>query len=72
MTIIPISSKTEKRNELDIILPKTEKNRLMHDSLLKIQQISSLDKMRFVKYIGICDDEIFNVVKENICLYLAI
>lgn len=72
MTIIPISSKTEKRNELDIILPKTEKNRLMHDSLLKIQQISSFDKMRFVKYIGICDDEIFNVVKENICLYLAI
>ena len=44
----------------------------MHDSLLKIQQISSFDKMRFVKYIGICDDEIFNVVKENICLYLAI
>ena len=72
LTVIPISSKIDKHNELDIMLPKNEKNRLILNSLLKIQQISTFDKRRFVRYIGICDDDIMETVKKNIRKYLSI
>ena len=65
ITVIPISSKIDRPKVLDVTLLKTTRNRLMSDPLLKIQQISSFDKRRFVKLIGICDDEVFENVKEN-------
>lgn len=35
LTVIPISSQTDKQTELDILLKKDSWNRLMKDSLLK-------------------------------------
>lgn len=72
LTVVPISSKIEKQAELDVYLAKDEKNRLMKDSLIKIQQISSFDKRRFIKYIGDCSQEVFKNLKENIKKYLAL
>ena len=72
IVIVPISSKIEKQKELDIILPKDKKNQLMVNSLIKIQQISSFDKRRFIKYIGICGDKVFEVIKKNLRKYLSI
>lgn len=65
ITIIPISSKTEKKIELDVYLSKSETNRLMKDSLIKTRQISSFDKRRFIKLIGNCENHILLSVKKN-------
>lgn len=72
ITIIPISSKTEKRLDLDIYLAKDKMNRLMKDSLIKTHQISSFDKERFIKYIGECEALVFKNLKENVIRYLGL
>lgn len=70
LTVIPISGQTDKFTELDIVLKKDSQNRLMKDSLLKIKQISSFDKRRFVKFIGIIDKKTMANVDRNIQLFL--
>lgn len=72
ITIVPISSKTEKQLELDLHLSKDNLNRLMKDSLIKTHQISSFDKDRFIKYIGECSPQVFENLKENIIRYLGL
>ena len=71
LTIIPISSKIENKFDLDIEIQKTSLNRLMYNSIIKTKQINSFDKRRFVKFIGICEDSIFNVLQKNISEYLS-
>jgi mRNA interferase MazF len=66
LTVIPISSQISKQTELDILLIKDSQNRLMIDSLLKIKQISSFDKRRFIKLVGIVNEGIMTNVKESI------
>ena len=63
ITVLPISSKVKKRDELDVYLPKDKKNRLMKNSTIKTKQISSFDKRRFIKYIGDCDASVFREVQ---------
>lgn len=43
LTVIPLSSQTEKQVELDVLIVKDSQNRLITDSLLKTKQISSFD-----------------------------
>ncbi|MCL5991404.1 MAG: type II toxin-antitoxin system PemK/MazF family toxin, partial [Bacteroidetes bacterium] len=55
---------------LDVLIPKTKQNRLMKDSILKVKQINSFDKRRFIKFIGICEEDTFEQVKKNISDFL--
>jgi mRNA interferase MazF len=57
VTVMPISSKTEKRSADDIPLSRDDRNRLLHDSVLKVRQISSFDKRRFIHRIGESDEK---------------
>ncbi|GEM_PF-248499 len=66
LTVIPISSRTAKQSDLDIVLKKDLQNRLMADSLIKTKQISSFDKRRFIKLVGFVNEEIMEKVKNNI------
>jgi mRNA interferase MazF len=70
LTVIPISSQTTRQTELDILLKKDSQNRLMTDSLLKIKQISSFDKRRFIKLIGLVNEKIIEIVGEYIQRFL--
>ena len=70
LTVIPISSQTIKQAELDILLKKDSKNRLMVNSLLKVKQISSFDQQRFIKLIGTVDEKTMETIKKNIQLFL--
>ena len=72
LTVVPISSRVEKRVELDVLLAKDKNNRLVKDSLVKTYQISSFDKRRFIKYLGLCDDEVFNSIQKNVIDYLSL
>jgi mRNA interferase MazF len=70
LTIIPISSQVSKQTELDIILKKDSQNRLLSDSLIKIKQISSFDKRRFIKFIGNVNKDIMEKVKNTLEVFL--
>lgn len=72
ITVLPISSKVNKRDELDVYLPKDKANRLMKNSIIKTKQISPFDKRRFIKYIGECEFSVFQKVQDNIKRYLSI
>lgn len=70
LTVIPISSQINNLTELDIVLKKDSKNRLVKNSLIKTKQISSFDKRRFIKLIGIVSKEIMGNIDNNIHLFL--
>ena len=70
LTVIPISSQTDKKSELDILLKKDSRNRLFADSLIKTKQISSFDKRRFVKFIGSLNEAAMDQVKEYIRIFI--
>lgn len=70
LAVVPISSQIDKQTELDILIKSNSQNRLMKDSLLKMKQISSFDKGRFIKLIGTVDEATMKLVKKNIKLCL--
>ena len=63
VTVIPIASKSKNINNDEIIVKKDEKNRLMKNSVLRVRQISTFDKKRFIHRIGEVDDLLLNKVK---------
>jgi mRNA interferase MazF len=72
LAIIPISSRIEKKVNLDVFLPKTINNHLMKDSLIKTKQISSFDKKRFIKFVGNCEVPVLQSVKDMLRKYLSL
>ena len=52
------------------VIKKDAQNRLMKDSLLKTYQISSFDKSRFIKYIGILNTTSMKQVETHIHRFL--
>lgn len=71
-TIIPISSRIESRSMHDIFLAKDDLNRLLHDSLLKVHQISSFDKLRFIHRIGTVQISIMDAVRAYLKIHFAL
>ncbi len=70
LTVIPLSSKTAITTVHDILIPKDPKNRLMKNSLLKTYKLSSFDKSRFIKYIGVLNDTLMIQVDIQIQKFL--
>ncbi|MBC7890728.1 MAG: type II toxin-antitoxin system PemK/MazF family toxin, partial [Sphingobacteriaceae bacterium] len=70
VTVVPVSSQTDKATLLNVPVRRNEKNRLQKDSLIKTRQISTFDKRRFVKRIGTCQESVLDRVLANISLYL--
>lgn len=64
ITIMPLTSNLDNfiKNE-DILVNKSQQNRLYADSILKTQSIISFDRQRFIKYIGVMEQEILEKVK---------
>lgn len=65
-TCIAITSKTSKAMPDDIELPKTVKNKLHQDSIIKMHHVISYDKCRLHKYIGPIDYQILETIKVRI------
>jgi mRNA interferase MazF len=70
LVVIPLSSKTAKKTDLDLLVQKDARNRLKTNSLLKMKQISSFDKRRFIKLIGVADAEILRKAEETVRAFL--
>ena len=65
-TCIAITSKTAKTMPGDIELAKTAKNNLFHDSVIKMQHITSYDKRRLHKYIGALENQFIEAIKKRL------
>ena len=68
-TVIPLTSKSNKKVDDDILVNKDDNNNLFCDSLLKTHHIQSFDKSRFIKIIGNVDDKILNKVKSYLKIH---
>ncbi|MFA5249457.1 MAG: type II toxin-antitoxin system PemK/MazF family toxin [Candidatus Paceibacterota bacterium] len=66
VTVIPLTSKVDKAHSGDILIKKDEVNRLFCDSLVKVHNIESFDRSRFIKKIG----KISTQDSEKIKIYL--
>ncbi len=62
-TCIAVTSKTAKIMPDDIELPKTAKNKLHQDSVIKMHHVTSYDKKRLHKYIGAVDSQMMESIK---------
>ncbi len=63
VTIAPLSSNLSNRTEDDIIIKKSGQNKLFLDSIIKVYDIVSFDYSRFIKKIGIVENEMIDQVK---------
>ena len=72
ITVMPISSKTSKIGDADIFLKKDEKNRLFCDSVIKVTQISSFDRKRFLHFVGRVDRDIISQIDSYLKQHLDI
>lgn len=71
LTVIPITSKTEKVYPFETLLPQGSAD-LPHQSKVKCNQIRTVDKQRLVKFIGKLDHEIIKQVERSLLLHLDI
>ncbi len=70
LVVVPLSSRISKKSDLDLLVRKDAQNRLMSDSLLKLRQISSFDRRRLIKKIGVVDPVILRKAEEKARAFL--
>jgi mRNA interferase MazF len=63
ITVMPLSSKIDRLNSDDVFVEMDHKNRLASNSLVKVFQISSFDKRRFIKKIGEANSPVLRKVR---------
>ncbi|MEK7644013.1 MAG: type II toxin-antitoxin system PemK/MazF family toxin [Patescibacteria group bacterium] len=62
ITVVPVTKQQEKHKD-DIFVDKDENNKLLYDSVIKVHQIQTFDKSRFIKKIGAVDEEVMEKIK---------
>jgi mRNA interferase MazF len=71
VTVLPITSKTEKLYPFEIFLPKEETN-LPKDSKVKCNQIRTVDKKRLANLVGNLSSERLKNVEQALLIHLDI
>lgn len=66
ITIMPFSSKLERRCEHDIFVQKDDRNRITLDSVIKVHHIYTFDKSRFLHYIGRAGSPVVRQVRGHL------
>jgi mRNA interferase MazF len=64
VTILPLTSNLDNRIADDIIIETDKNNRLKFDSLIKVYDIISFDRSRFINKIGVANKEVLNQTKK--------
>lgn len=57
VTIMPLTSKIRKPHDDDVLVKATAQNKLYGDSLVKVHHIESFDRSRFIKKIGVLEED---------------
>jgi mRNA interferase MazF len=64
ITIMPLSSKLKNKSKDEVVVETDDNNRLFADSVIKVNQISSFDKSRFIHFIGKIDKTILIKIQK--------
>ena len=68
ITIVPITSNPKN----GIIISKNSKNGLYKDSAVKVNCITSFDKSRLLRKIGVAQKDVMKKIAEDLKLYLGL
>ena len=71
ITILPITSKTEKLYPFETFISKGETN-LPKDSKVKCNQIRTIDKKRLVRFLSKISDKRLQEVEQSLLIHLGI
>ncbi len=71
VTVLPITSKTEKVYPFEVLLSKEETS-LPKDSKVKCNQIRTVDKKRLVNFVGTLSSEKLKVIEKALRIHLGI
>jgi mRNA interferase MazF len=71
ITLLPITSKTEKVYPFETFLSKEESN-LRKDSKIKANQIRTIDKKRMVKFLSCVSEDKLKEIEKAILIHLGI
>ncbi len=71
VTVLPITSKTEKIYPFEVFLSKEETN-LPKDSKVKCNQIRTVDKKRLAKFVGNLSSERLKDIERALLIHLGI
>lgn len=71
VTILPITSKTERIYPFEVVLHSGEGN-IQSDSKIKANQIRTIDKIRLGEFIGNISESKMKVVEQAIIVHLSI
>ncbi|MFA5788601.1 MAG: type II toxin-antitoxin system PemK/MazF family toxin [Candidatus Gracilibacteria bacterium] len=66
LTCLAVTSKNNNFIEGDVLLKKDAVNNLAFDSVIKMQHLSSFDKRRIHKYIGVADEATLREIKQKL------
>lgn len=72
ISVVPLTTKVGKGEVCDVVIPKDKHNRLMKDSLAKIQFVQSFDRARFDFCIGVVNDESLRQIKESLRVHFGL
>jgi len=64
VTVLPLTSNLENKNESDIFVEVDKINQLKFDSIIKVYDIVSFDHLRFINKIGRINQPILEEVKD--------
>jgi mRNA interferase MazF len=64
ITVLPLTSNLDNKIDDDIFIKIDKDNRLKFDSIIKVYNIVSYDRLRFINKIGKIDQEIYKKVKD--------
>jgi mRNA interferase MazF len=72
VTVAPLTSNTGNKMSYDILVASTQENGLFKDSVLKVGCISSFDKSRFKKKLGVIEGDIIIQLKKYLRIHFEI
>jgi len=72
VTIMPLTSQTDKKLPEDILVQKNQKNRLYSNSVIKVHWITSFDRSRFAKKVGILEVGELNQIKDYLRMHFGL
>lgn len=72
VTILPLTSNLDNKTDDDIFIEADKDNRLKFDSIIKVYNIVSFDRLRFVNKIGKIDKKTLRLVKDYLLKHFDI
>ena len=72
VTIMPLTPQTDKRLPEDILVQKNHQNRLYSDSVIKVHWITSFDRSRFTKKVGVLEAKELDQIKSYLRIHFGL